>query len=199
MEKYWPTHPEIIYSTETVVNPFYQTVCKNYPINQWTRRIRETAQEIEDESILLMVDDVFLRRSFDFAEVEKLNGILFSDKNIASINLETKFDSKDSKLNDLVSVRSREGKYKLSLMCQIWKKPCLLDVLGIDSDPWKFENLPNEKHYQYCILNKELIDWGHHAYGDKWGVVKGKWSQECRNFFLAEGISVDYSKRGFFN
>ena len=26
IEKYWPNHPEIVYSTESVVNPFY----KNY-------------------------------------------------------------------------------------------------------------------------------------------------------------------------
>lgn len=34
MEKYWPTHPEIIYSTESVDNPYYRTVRKNYPLTQ---------------------------------------------------------------------------------------------------------------------------------------------------------------------
>lgn len=29
MEKYWPDHPEIFYSTETVKNPYYETICKN--------------------------------------------------------------------------------------------------------------------------------------------------------------------------
>ena len=26
MEKYWPEHPEIFYSTESVINPYYKTI-----------------------------------------------------------------------------------------------------------------------------------------------------------------------------
>ena len=42
IEKYWKDHPEIIYSMETKQNPYYKTICKNYPIELWTKRIRET-------------------------------------------------------------------------------------------------------------------------------------------------------------
>ena len=59
MEKYYPNHPEIIYATESVNNPYYKTICKNYPLNKWTRRIRETLEEIPDNEILIMIDDVF--------------------------------------------------------------------------------------------------------------------------------------------
>ncbi len=34
IEKYWPEHPEIIYTTETIINPYYKTICKNYPIEK---------------------------------------------------------------------------------------------------------------------------------------------------------------------
>ena len=30
LEKNWPNHPEVIYSTETVINPYYKTICRNY-------------------------------------------------------------------------------------------------------------------------------------------------------------------------
>ena len=33
MEKYYPNHPEIIYITETIKNPYYKTICKNYPLD----------------------------------------------------------------------------------------------------------------------------------------------------------------------
>ena len=49
MEKYWKDHTEIIYITETVQNPYYKTINKDYPIELWTRRIREALQEIEDK------------------------------------------------------------------------------------------------------------------------------------------------------
>jgi hypothetical protein len=33
MEKYYPEHPEIIYATETIINPYYKTITKKYPLN----------------------------------------------------------------------------------------------------------------------------------------------------------------------
>ena len=59
MEKYYPDHPEVIFATETVVNPYYKTICKSYPLDKWTRRIRETLAEIDDDKILIMIDDCF--------------------------------------------------------------------------------------------------------------------------------------------
>ena len=52
MEKYWPGHPEIIYSTESIANPFYKTIVNNYDLEHWTDRVRETAKQIDDNNIL---------------------------------------------------------------------------------------------------------------------------------------------------
>ena len=32
IEKYYPNHPEIIYATETIKNPYYRTICYNIPL-----------------------------------------------------------------------------------------------------------------------------------------------------------------------
>ena len=63
IEKYWPNHPEIVYSTESVVNPFYKTISLNYDLEHWTDRVRETVKQIDDDYILFMVDDIFIRES----------------------------------------------------------------------------------------------------------------------------------------
>lgn len=42
LEKYWENHPEVIYLTETVKNPYYRTICKDIPFDKWTKRIRES-------------------------------------------------------------------------------------------------------------------------------------------------------------
>lgn len=70
MEKYWPDHPEVIYCMETIENPYYKTICKNYPLNQWTKRVRETLEEIDDNQIIIMMDDLFIRTKVD---VERIN------------------------------------------------------------------------------------------------------------------------------
>lgn len=41
IEKYWPNHPEVIYCTETIENPYYKTITINLPVQQWTRRLNQ--------------------------------------------------------------------------------------------------------------------------------------------------------------
>ena len=65
IEKYWKDHPQIIYSTETKVNPYYKTYCYNYPIEKWTKRVYDTIKDLECDNILLMVDDLFIRNYVD--------------------------------------------------------------------------------------------------------------------------------------
>lgn len=32
LEKYWPEHPEVIYSTESIANKFYKTISLDYDL-----------------------------------------------------------------------------------------------------------------------------------------------------------------------
>ena len=119
LEKYWPNHPEVIYSTETIKNPYYKTICKNYSIEKWTTRIKETACEIDDRYILLMCDDIFL---IDYVDDFKVNSLIkYFDRNTASINLHKSGDHNNIKIDELVSERSEKGNYKTSVMCSLWK------------------------------------------------------------------------------
>ena len=70
MEKYYPDHPEIIYAMETKDNPYYKTIKQDYPLEQWTRRIRETLKEIDDDQILIMIDDLFIHEPVDVERIK---------------------------------------------------------------------------------------------------------------------------------
>ena len=86
IEKYWADHPEVIYKTETIRNPYYKTITLNYNISKWTRGIRETLNQIDDNAILLMIDDCFIRKPVDTKRIlyaaDHLTG------NIACFNFE---------------------------------------------------------------------------------------------------------------
>ena len=97
MEKYWKIHPRIIYSTETVTNPYYETICRNYPIDKWTKRVYDTIKDIPTKHILLMVDDIFLRDYVNDKLIFALKDYVVG--NVASLNFEFSFDK--------VSFRSR--------------------------------------------------------------------------------------------
>lgn len=196
IEKYWKDHPQIIYSTETKVNQYYKTYCYNYPIEKWTKRVYDTIKDLECDNILLMVDDLFIRNYVDNDLINSLEDYIGGI--IASLNFEKRFDPQDIKLDDKVSMRNYYGKYKTSVMCQLWSKQALLDIFSCEKDPWTFESDNESKKYVYLISNNgNFINWG---YGDrKWfGIRKGKWCKECKEFFDKENIEIDYSIRGLY-
>lgn len=198
IEKYWKNHPEIIYATETITNPYYKTISKNYPLEMWTKRIRETLKEIDDNEILLMIDDIFIRKPVDTERIEYARSHL--KDNIACFNFEKVFnnENQETNLKDF-KMRNKGSEYELSLMCGLWDKEKLIKVLEKDSDPWAVEYNQETKGYDYMINSGDyIIDWGYKSFQPV-GLVKGKWARECKEFFDKEGIVIDYDKKGMFN
>lgn len=198
MEKYYPNHPKIIYATETIKNPYYETINKNYPLEKWTKRIRETLKEISDNEILLMIDDIFIRRPVDTKRIDYARANLKG--NIACLNFEKVFNPEDKESGlDGFKIRKKGSEYELSIMCGLWNKEKLIHVLEKDSDPWSVEYNQDTKGYDYYINSGDyIIDWGYKTFNPV-GVCKGKWAREIVDFFKKEGIEIDYEKRGFVN
>ena len=73
MEKYWPDHPPIIYSTESIKNPYYLTINFDYDVSHWTKRIYNTLSLISTPYVIAMVDDIFLKAP---VETNKIFNIL---------------------------------------------------------------------------------------------------------------------------
>lgn len=197
MEKYWKNHPEVIYATETIQNPYYKTISKNYPLNQWTRRIRETLQEVDDDKILIMIDDIFIH---DYVDVDRINYACDNLKgNIAMFNMEKSFDENDEQTSLIGFKKRKHGSpYELSLLCGLWDREKLIKVLERDSDPWSVEYAQDTKGFDYYINSGHyIIDWGYVTWSPI-GLVKGKWTRSMVDFAKKEGIEIDFDKRGFY-
>lgn len=198
LEKYWPGHPEVIYSTETVTNPFYKTICKNFPVEKFSKRIRETLAEIDDRAVLVMVDDIFIRQPVNTERVYDAERQLTG--NIALLNFEKAWDDNfdDIGLNGFLR-RKKGATYEISFMCGLWDREKLMDILSTDMSPWQIEMECDSKGYDYCVNSGDyIIDWGYRTFCNV-GVMKGKWSREIVPFFEKEGIEMDYSIRGFYD
>ena len=196
IEKYWKDHPQVIYSTETKTNQYYKTIAKDYPIGKWTKRVRDTVKELECDNVLIMVDDLFIRKHVDTELIKCAESYIGGI--IGGVNLEKKFDTNDIRLDYLVSLRNYYGKFKTSVMCQIWSKRAILDIFSCEKDPWTFEKDNQSLNYLFLISNYgNFIEWGYSE--RKWfGIRKGKWCKECKEFFDKENIKIDYSIRGFY-
>lgn len=198
MEKYYPNHPDIIYATETIINPYYKTICKNYPLSNWTTRIRETLKEIDDEQILIMIDDCFVRKQVDEDRIKYASDNLKG--NIAMFNFEKAFDNNDIE-TDLKGFKKRQhnSPYEVSIMCGLWQKDKLIDILQGEHNPWEVEGLQNNCGYDFYINSDDyIIDWGYETFVFT-GICKGKWCKNIVPFFEQEGIKIDYNIRGFYD
>lgn len=197
IEKYYPNHPEIIYITETIKNPYYKTICKNYDVDRWTQKIREALKEINDNIILLMTDDNFIRKPVDIERIKYVETNLKG--NIAMFNFEKSFDPLDQEsVYKGFKKRNLKGIAINSIMCGIWQKEKLIQALNITCRPWEIERL-NIAVGEYYINSEDfIIDIGY-TFQRPFGLTRGKWAKEVVSFFEKEGIKVNYEERGFYD
>lgn len=200
LEKYYPNHPSVVYACETKKNPYYDTICINYPLDNWTKRIRESLMQIDDNEILLLIDDLFIRKPVDVNRLEYARKILNEEENynVAYINLELSFDDNDIPLKyNGFKKRQDKSPYKISLMCGLWKKDALIRILSKNSNPWEVEYAQNDYGYDAFINSGDfIIDFGYKAFTPT-NVFKGKWCKNVVPFFESENIEIDYSIRGW--
>ena len=195
MEKYWKGHPEVVYKTERIKNHYYRTISKDYPLEKWSRGIREALKEIEDEFVLFIADDCFIRRKVDVKRISEAEEFLREHPKAACINFERSFDDKDEGID--FKRRQKGSLYEVSLMCGLWRKDALIDILEGDMSPWDIELRNDSKDWDIYINGGDfIIDWGYETWHYA-GIMRGKWCREAKYFFDNEGIKIDYEKRGF--
>lgn len=197
MEKHWKNHPEVIYFCDGAENPYYKTInVEIEDLDHWTTGFREFLNQIDDEQILLMIDDCFIRRSVDLERIEYASKMLCG--NIACMNFEKSWDENDEETSlEGWKKRKHGSSFEVSLLCGLWQKEKLLKVVERDCSPWEIEENQDNCGFDYYINSQDyIIDWGYRTF-QPCGVVKGKWSKECKDFLDSIGIKVDYSKKGF--
>ena len=187
MERYYSNHPEIIYFTDGIINPFYKTIPVKRTLDKWTKGFRKFLNQIDDEQILLMIDDCFIRKPVDVERIEyaseHLNG------NIALMNFEKSWDVNDEP-TDLIGWKKRKhgSEFEVSLLCGLWQKEKLLKVVERDCSPWEIELEQDNCGFDYYINSGDyIIDWGYKTFQPV-GKVKGKWTKETVEFLKRNGL-----------
>lgn len=189
MERYYPNHPEIIYFTDGIKNPFYKTIPIKMTLDKWTKGFREFLNKITDDKILLMIDDCFIRKPVDVERIEYAAEHLTG--NIALMNFELSWDSNDEP-TDLIGWKKRKhgSEFEVSLLCGLWQKEKLLKVIERDCSPWEIELEQNGCGFDYYINSGDyIIDWGYKTFKPV-GKIKGVWTEETIKYLESEGYHV---------
>ena len=188
LEKYYPHHPEAYLITETKQCPYCKTININSDI--WTERFREGLKQIDDNQVLVMLDDFFLRMSVN---EEFINSIKIDD-NVACYNFEINYREPADMGKDW-DIQKNNQVYLNSCQPSIWNKKVLIDRLKENQTPQEWELTVVNSPFIHYINNNiyHVIDIGyrHQDLSIGWGITRGKLSKECLEFLKKEGLADD--------
>lgn len=185
LDKYYPNHPECYLVTETKRCQYCPTINVNNP--NWTTRFRCALEIIDDDEVLVMLDDFFIRKPVD---EDRINRIKFTD-DIICYNFELKYRDTVCVLTDDWEVQRNNQVYLNSCQPTIWNREKLMNRLDGNLNPQQWEVQTIDSPYLHLINSGDfIIDVGyrHQDLSIGWGITRGRLAKECYNFLESEGL-----------
>lgn len=189
LEKYYPHHPECYLVTETKKCPYCETI--NVDSDVWTIRFRESLKQIDDNEVLVMLDDFFIRQPVNEKRIESIK----IDDNIACYNFELEYREPASVFSVGWDVQKNNQIYLNSCQPCVWNKKILMERLLCVKTPQEWETtIVNVPHLHLINTGDFIIDIGyrHQDLSIGWGITRGKVTEECKQFLESEGLLDDF-------
>ena len=184
LDKYYKDHPKAYLLTETKKCKYYDTI--NVDSEIWTERFRKALEQIDDDNVLVMLDDFFIRQKVDSDRINKLK---FTD-DIICYNFELDYREPLIRLNEW-DIQKNNQVYLNSCQPTLWNRKLLIERLKCELNPQEWETQTINSKYLHFINNKDyIIDIGyrHQPLNIGWGITRGKIAKECKEFLESEGL-----------
>ncbi len=170
----------------------------------WSTCIQRGLDAVEQTYILYMQEDYFLtspiRHDWMFRAMEFLN--TNPDIDVVYLNKYGPVFSTGRSLKNGFVIVPHDAKYVVSTQAAIWRKSALRQHTRAWENGWMFEKFGSwrakRSNRTFLSVAPDIMN------GDPvidylyTGVMKGQWHSGCVDLFAANGISVDFSKRGFY-
>lgn len=200
LNRYWSNKYKKFIATETKSCEYATALKYNYPLENWTTRIRKSLEEIPTKYVIMMDGDFFLRSHVDQARIEYC--LDHFDEQTAVFNFEKKYTDDSIPCEfDKFMLRLDNSPFRYSCQPCLWDKYKLIEFLQCTKNPWEWESTNSPNKYKYFINSGDLVfNYGYKSPSDIIGLRQGKWIEhDVVKLFEKEDIKVDYSKRGFYS
>ena len=188
LEKYYHNHPKVYLITETKNCPYCETI--NIDSDVWTERFREALKQIDDDEVLVMLDDFFIRDYVNEERIKQAERLIKTLDNVACFNFEKKYRKGMDDSADW-GIQFNNQIYLNSCQPSIWNRKILIDRLQKNQTAQEWELTTINSSYIHYINNKDfIIDIGyrHQDLSIGFGITRGKLSKECLDFLKKEGL-----------
>ena len=172
----------------------------------WSQCLRWALETIDDDIVLYMQEDYFLRDRVKNDIVEDF--VVFMEEHPAvkclhlTLGAVTNEAPEKSEYPNLKIVQSKYGQ-RVSCQAALWRKDELLSLIRDDENAWEFEEFGSQRSaimdHRYLVVDNSWVKM------DEFeiipyiftGIIKGRWYEPVVPLFKANDIEIDYSKRGF--
>ena len=211
-KKFYPNCPyEIILNTETKHYEHDGLKIKTFGMHQgekrWGKRFLDHFYKVGTKYVLIMLDDFFIRDYVKQDVIDRCIELMDEDPMISCFQFNTVEDKNNVTYDKypIFDLRPKEGLYKLAFQPGVWRVSDLKRYIFPEESPWDIEEYANIRTYvldnKFLTLKADaepVFDYGFKL--DGMGVYRGKWVEhDVRPVFEANGIDVDFSKRGFYH
>ena len=181
IDKYFPNHPKIEYV---------------FGNDLWTKRLREKLEQMSDDYVLFMLDDMLIREPVREDLIEDAINVLKNDSRVAVINLEENYRPADYYSENWLEQRQGQM-YLHSCQPSVWRRTALIDNLTKNEDAWCWEMTWVNNNWKYLINKGENILNVGRTNNFNWGVVRGRVTDEFKEFMIKENVYSNEIKEEF--
>jgi hypothetical protein len=213
-KKYWPEYQGKIYlntETKTYTHEGLTIICLQNNINNpntritWSECLKRALNLIEDDIILYMQDDYFLKNYVKNHIVENFVNLMHTNSEIDCIHLTNQGPpcGLNSQFDNLYII-PKVHKDRISCQAALWKKDTLKLYPRKYETAWNFEWWGSKRaailNHNFFVVDShwiklnsfEIIPYLFTA------VIGGRWLKEVVPLCESHNIKLDYSKRGFY-
>ena len=210
--KYWPDcDGKLLLNTELKkwTCDYAEIQCTQVQ-NEVTRRLAWSAcliralDQVDTPLVLYLQEDYFLHQKVRSDVIRKAVKYMIDNPNVKHIGL-TKHGSHGPFFKtdqDWLSLIPQNARYRISTQAGLWRVDTLKSYLRTEEIGWMFEIFgtwrASRRDDTFLCADFAPSEGGAAIDYLHTGIIKGRWLREIKEVFEANGISIDYSRRGFY-
>ena len=206
----------IVLNTETkqYTTPHFQVRVINSPEQMtWSERMTNVLSQIDTEFVFLMLDDYFLKDTFDNERFKKVIEYMCVHQDVGVVDIAPRWAScpedvqKNLLSNDIADdfyIREKE-EWNITVVPSVWRKDFFLNILRNHEDIWLFEyysgiraKKTGMKVARFVTRMPTIWEYDYHVWTGM-GITRGQWLPKNVEFFKQHGIQVNYDNLGILN
>jgi hypothetical protein len=213
LERYWPEcNARILLNTETrdFQHPTLPVTATKVQVDAqrrltWSECLIAALDQVQTPLVLYFQEDYFIRRMVQQGKVEEAVSYMMANpavKHVAltSIGSQPPYEAYEADAR-FQKIR-RRARYRVSTQAGLWRVDTLKSYLVPEENGWMFEIYgtwrARKRDELFLCMDFSEATGGPAIQYLHTGIIKGQWLPEIQADFEANGIEVDYSRRGFY-